>query len=111
MQLKSSLNKVSVVKQRLLVGTLILAGIGIYSNIYSSPFVFDSELRIRDNIAIRQLWPIWGWLTYGQRHFAYFTLALNYALHGYQVWGYHAVNVVLRDFPHTGSLDPSSAWP
>jgi len=62
-------------------------GIAIYSNMFSAPFIFDSLFRIRENPAIRQVWPPWGWLTYNQRPVAYFTFALNYALHGYEVWG------------------------
>lgn len=75
---------------------LIAVGVAIYSNIFSAPFVFDSDFRIRENVHIRQLWPPWGWLTYGARPLAYFTIALNYALHGYEVWGYHAVNLTIH---------------
>ena len=96
MQLQQPHNSTSTSQAWWPVVCFILIGAAVYSNIFSAPFVFDSISRIRDNVAIRQLWPMWDWLTYGQRPVAYFTLALNYAFHGYQVWSYHAVNLTIH---------------
>ncbi len=73
-----------------------LVAIVIYRNIFAAPFVFDSAAQIRDNWRIRQLWPAWDWLLYSQRPLSYFTFALNYAMHGYQLGGYHAVNLAIH---------------
>jgi Tfp pilus assembly protein PilF len=88
--------RTDVIRQWLAFAVLSAVGIAIYTNIFAAPFVFDSVSRIRENVHIRQLWPPWGWLTYGQRPIAYFTIALNYALHDYQLWGYHAVNLTIH---------------
>ena len=44
---------------------------------------------------IRRLWPPWGWLA-TNRPITFLTFAVNYALHGTQVWGYHAVNLAIH---------------
>ena len=75
---------------------LTIVGLVSYANIYACPFVFDSEFRILDNWRIRQLWPPGNWLTYSQRPVAYATFALNYAVNGYHVAGYHALNVAIH---------------
>ena len=82
--------------QWLALVVLSAVGMAVYSNIFAAPFIFDSVFRIRENMDIRQLWPPWDWMTYNQRPVAYFTLAINYALHGYEVWGYHVVNLSIH---------------
>ena len=63
--------------------------------------MFDDHYSILRNESIRGLWPIWPVLnppvgrgyTVGGRPVVNLTLAINYALGGFDVWGYHAVNV------------------
>jgi tetratricopeptide (TPR) repeat protein len=66
-----------------------------YANSFSAAQVFDGVKFIDEYAGIRRLWPPWGWLA-TNRPVAFFTFALNYALHGTQVWGYHAVNLAIH---------------
>jgi len=65
----------------------------VYSACQSPPFLFDSIMRIRDNSAIRSLGPPWGWLTYDRRPVAYLSFAINFAIHGLEISGFHWTNV------------------
>jgi tetratricopeptide (TPR) repeat protein len=51
--------------------------------------MFDDVYWIRDNPAIRTLWPP----SSARRPLGYYTLQLDYAIHGNGVVGYHAVNI------------------
>ncbi len=82
----------------LLAGSLIAA----YSNIFSAPFIFDDRVSILENAGIRRLWPLWPalWappqMAISGRPVVSFSFALNYALGGTQVWGYHAFNLIIH---------------
>ena len=87
----------------LIAGALIaLAAFAAYANSFSGPFLFLDVPAIVDNPTIRHLWPIGpvlmppsaGGLTVGGRPLVNLSLALNYALGGTEVWGYHAFNLV-----------------
>jgi protein O-mannosyl-transferase len=67
-----------------------------YSNTFDVPFIFDDRPRITENAAIQQLWPLSGPMTDSNRPFGMITFAINYALHGYEVWGYHATNLAIH---------------
>lgn len=67
-----------------------------YSNTFSVPFLFDDLQRIRDEVSIRTVWPPTVAMNNSNRPFAHYTFALNYAVHGYEVWGYHAVNLFIH---------------
>ncbi len=63
----------------------------VYSNIFNAPFVFDDELYIVNNPAIRS---IAGLLTWPRpRAFVFLSFAVNYAFSGLDVFGFHLVNV------------------
>lgn len=64
----------------------------VYANSLQGDFVMDDRREILHNRDIRHLWPPWGYLS-GQRPFVDFTLAVNYAVGGTDVRGYHVVNV------------------
>ena len=74
-----------------------------YANALSGPFIFDDEPAVKNNGDIRQLWPPdWAWPQSGShpavnsRPLVSFSLAVNYALGGLAVEGYHLVNIVLH---------------
>ena len=69
------------------------AGIASYSNTMQVPFLFDDVGRIVDEPAIRTLWPPSVSMQNSNRPFAQYTFAMNYAVHGYNVFGYHVVNL------------------
>ncbi len=86
----------------LAAAVLVLAAMAAYHNSYGGAFVFDDNLWIVENPSIRQLWPIWQVLwprdagMVGGRPVVSLTLAVNYALGGTDVWGYHAVNLAIH---------------
>lgn len=87
------------------IALLLLAGLAAYHNSFVGPFVFDDLPAIRDNPTIRSLWPLTTPLSppsdtgVGGRPLANLTFALNHALGGSDVRGYHAANLLL----HLGS--------
>jgi protein O-mannosyl-transferase len=74
--------------------SLAIVAIGIlsYANTFSVPFLLDDSARIVDNPKIRSLIPTAGSLE-TNRPVVDYTFAINYAIHGLQLWGYHAVNL------------------
>lgn len=86
-----------------LVAGLVLAVVGVvaYHNSLSGPFIFDDETAIVKNDSIRQLWPPWV-LLYAPcgsaegRPVGNLSLAINYAIGGLDVRGYHVVNIIVH---------------
>ncbi len=83
---------------------LIVAGLLAYHNSFTGPFIFDDAASIPENPTIRHLWPIWqplspphgGGLTVEGRPLLNLSLAVNYAIGGTEVWGYHALNLAIH---------------
>ncbi len=83
-----------------MVGAALLA----YQNSFTGPFIYDDESSILTNPTIRHLWPIGnvlspphgGGLTVEGRPVINLSLAINYALGGTKVWGYHALNLIVH---------------
>jgi tetratricopeptide (TPR) repeat protein len=85
---------------------LIVVGAGLlaYANSFNGSYFHDDFGSIPENPTIRHLWPIWqtlspphrGGLTVESRPLINLSLAFNYALGGYHVWGYHALNVTVH---------------
>ncbi len=87
---------------KLLPLLLIAAGLAVYYNSFDGAFFFDDHWSIRDNPRIRRLWPLWEAMSWPVpsaihgRPVAALSLAINYALGGLRVWGYHAFNVAIH---------------
>jgi Flp pilus assembly protein TadD len=81
---------------------IVAAGAVAYSRSFDVPFVFDDYHAIVENPHLRRLWPPGVPLsapdqaTVAGRPVAALSLALNYAVHGLDVRGYHAVNLLLH---------------
>ncbi len=75
---------------------ILAAGIAAYANSFAGSFLFDDERAIVDAPATRQLWPFPGAPLPGPRSLVMWTLALNYAVGGLHVWGYHAFNLLVH---------------
>jgi tetratricopeptide (TPR) repeat protein len=81
---------------------LIAVTLLAYHNSLGGPFVFDDVPNVRENLKLRQPWPIWeamwGPLNTGVsgRPLVQLSFALNHAMHGLDVAGYHAVNLLLH---------------
>ena len=86
-----------------LAGGLIgLGALLAYHNSFSVPFVFDDKWAILENPTIRHLWDIRQVLMppaaggVGGRPVVNLSLAINYALGGTAVAGYHAFNLAIH---------------
>lgn len=111
---------------------LLLCGLLAYSNTLHVPFVFDDETAIVKNPTLRNLddWrniltpPSAAGVTVGGRPVLNATFALNYAIHGDRVEGYHAFNLgvhlgaglllfglLRRTLRQLGSMPPGTAVP
>ncbi|MGC2063418.1 MAG: hypothetical protein WA610_10585, partial [Thermodesulfovibrionales bacterium] len=89
-------------------GYLLLIGIVgflAYSNTFKGPFQWDEAEYILNNPVIRDLGYFLSpskvegsWLYYilKSRYIGYLTFALNYRLHGYDVFGYHIFNLAIH---------------
>ncbi len=88
--------------QKLVPLLLVIAGLLAYHNSFTGPFIFDDVPSIPGNPHIRHLWPIREAMsaplatTVSGRPVVCLTLALNYALGGLNVWGYHALNLAVH---------------
>jgi tetratricopeptide (TPR) repeat protein len=89
---------------RHLIGVLAICSVGIlaYSNTLQVPFVFDDEQNIQTNAAIRLtefdfagLWAA-AFESPGVRPVASASFALNYLVGGYDVAGYHVLNLAIH---------------
>lgn len=81
---------------------IFLFGIALYSNTFQNSFHFDDFVFIVQNSElsdISDIKSIWNEGSAPTRFFAYLTFALNYHLHGYNLFGYHLTNI----FIHAGN--------
>jgi len=80
-------------------GIVVLSALAAYHNSFSVPFIFDDQGTITDNPTIRHFGSALSppnSSTAGGRPLLNLTLALNYALNGTHVWGYHALNLFIH---------------
>ncbi len=88
--------------QKLVPLLLVIAGFLAYHNSFQGAFIFDDLHSIPGNPHIRHLWPILEAMsaplatTVSGRPVVCLTLALNYALGGLNVWGYHVFNLTVH---------------
>jgi tetratricopeptide (TPR) repeat protein len=83
---------------------VIAAALLAYQNSFTGPFILDDISSIQENPTIRHLWPIWpalspphrGGLTVEGRPIINLSLAINYALGGTEVRGYHVLNLTIH---------------
>jgi tetratricopeptide (TPR) repeat protein len=70
-----------------------------YSNSFNVPFNFDDEVQIVFNEDVHNLSAfsnIGEWMKVNRRPFSFFTLAINYAIGGENVTGYHIANFIIH---------------
>lgn len=75
----------------------------LYSHTFQSPYIFDDWYHIGANPHIRLVDLNWESLRQAafdsplhNRPVAYISLALNYFFHGYELFGYHLVNILVH---------------
>ena len=90
---------------RVWVVVVLIVGAGVlaYHNSFGGAFIFDDFSSIGENSSITKLWPPWqalsppsGGEAVQNRPIVNFSLAINYALGGTDVWGYHATNLAVH---------------
>lgn len=94
----------SILNNKLVHVALVIAvGLAAYANTLHVPFIFDDTANLVESPIIKNLANFFdpdryhryfGGLT--SRYFGYLTFALNYRLHGYDVTGYHLVNIAIH---------------
>jgi tetratricopeptide (TPR) repeat protein len=81
---------------------VLAAGLAAYANSFAGGFVFDDDHAIIDNPHVRRLWPLGEAMaappqsSVAGRPLVSLTLAVNYALGGLDVRGYHAINLAIH---------------
>jgi hypothetical protein len=84
------------------VAILVVAGAAAYSNSLQGPFIFDDLPRIPDNPHLRgpgapgSPWGLAFSSNFRTRPVVALTVALNYAIGGFDVRGYHVVNLIIH---------------
>lgn len=82
---------------------VVLAVLFAYSTSFSGVFVRDGMVEILENRNVHTLESPWKTMFEGNilpaRPVPYLTFAINYVIHGEEVWGYHFVNLLI----HLGS--------
>jgi len=73
-----------------------VAAVLAYANSFSGVFVFDDLPWIVRNTAIRGLWPPWETAGGTLRPLLFYSLAINYAISGLEVWSYHVTNLIVH---------------
>ncbi|MBZ0220918.1 MAG: hypothetical protein K8I01_10870 [Candidatus Methylomirabilis sp.] len=73
---------------------MALLTLAAYSNSFRAPLLFDDSQTL-DNLLLRDLGNFWL-IVENTRGLTQFTFALNYAVGGFEVWGYHAVNLAVH---------------
>ena len=86
----------------ILSAVLLCAGAAVYANSFGVPFVLDDTASIVDNASIRRLFPLGPVLSppenagVGGRPIANLSFALNHAIGGLGVRGYHVANLAIH---------------
>ncbi len=81
---------------------IVAVGAAAYANSLRAPFLFDDFSSIQDNPTIRQLWPLSGPLSPPEgsgvdgRPLVNLSYALNHAVGGFEVLGYHLANLAIH---------------
>lgn len=79
-----------------LAASLFVAVLVVYGNNWHGAFVLDDVPWILNNQNIRSLWPLWKPFLNTSRPVVQWSLALNYAMGGLNVVGYHVVNNLIH---------------
>ena len=91
------MSRIGIIGVALLVAAVTMSA---HAPAWRGAFVSDDISEIAENPAIRTLWPPWVPMMEGtpmpHRPLPYYTFAVNYAVHGLDPRGYHAVNLAIH---------------
>ncbi len=82
--------------ERLAPLVIVAAGLLYYCNSLSGQLFFDDFPHLSDTPRLHHLLPIWKYLAHTSRPVVDLSLALNFALGGLEVAGYHLVNLIIH---------------
>jgi len=84
-------------------GLIAAAAAAAYADSFGGDFQFDDFPAIRDNATVLRLWPLTaalrpprGALTVSGRPILNLSLAVNHAISGWNLWSYHALNLLIH---------------
>src|SRR5215475_64924 len=82
---------------RLLLALLCIVALAVvvYTNSFNIPLLFDDYFEINNNPNVKTVAPLLEYLQ-RSRGIPALTFALNYRWNGFDVWGFHLVNVVVH---------------
>lgn len=90
-------------RTHIFLAILLLATIIVYSNTFEAPFVFDDMPNILENrhirldkISIEDIVAAGFKSVCSRRPVANISFAVNYYIHGYNVTGYHIINILIH---------------
>ncbi len=97
------MNKLGVSRTKaaaIAIATILAAGWLAYSDSFRGPFVYDDQISIVQNSTLHGFWsalrPLYGrGTTVEGRPVLNFSLAVNHAISGLDIWSYHAANVMI----------------
>lgn len=78
---------------------IVFAGVLVYSNSFEAEFQLDDNFHIlnrKDIQDINNYTYLQKWSNINQRPLSTFTLAINYQVHGFKVFGYHLFNLIIH---------------
>src|SRR5829696_3247360 len=82
------------------IALILILGLAAYSNSFTGPFIFDDAGSISNNWTLESfttaLSPPKGAYTVSGRPILNLSFAINYAIHGTSVAGYHVVNLLIH---------------
>lgn len=84
------------------IGLIVLAGALTFSNTLTGPFIWDDLTSIQQNHTLRSVWPISAALSppretpVAGRPLVNLSFAINYAIGGLEVSGYHVGNIAIH---------------
>ena len=90
---------ISFVQRKTLVHVLLIVVFAVlgYANTFHVPYIFDDVWTIVENPKIRDLhFFLETDIIRSTRYLGFLTFALNYAVHGLDVTGYHVVNLAIH---------------
>jgi len=93
---QAALDGIQPIKTFLILSTIAVLGFVIYSNSFSSAFLYDDLRRIVNNYRIQDITNlnlIWIGSTKA-RFIPFYTFAINYHFHQLNVFGYHLINLL-----------------
>lgn len=74
---------------------IVVVGLVLYANSFTIPFMFDDYFEISSNPMVKTIEPLLDYVT-RSRGIPALTFALNYRWGGFDVWGFHLVNVLIH---------------